>query len=341
MMDSVSTLRPCRHVTNHHSTAAVPLAPGAPGEPDALSGICSVLRTLLYYHIFDFPLTTDELHRLSDRRWRNRDEFDSAVAELVGRGVLRRVGPYCVVGDLAAVERRRRAEVLARTVLPAARRRARLIARFPWVLSVSISGTLSKAVHEADDDVDFFVITQPGRLWLCRASLMAFKKTVLLNSRKLFCVNYLLTSDRLEVPDRNLFTATELAWLHPVVDDGLYRALLEANGWLHDLLPNWSARDEAPEPRPPRTVGPLVERWLGGPLGDRLDEGSRRLISWRNRRRYRALDPERYDQAMRATPEVSKHHPRDFQGAILTRYAALLREAEARWGLLLQREGQA
>lgn len=325
-------------MTNRRDSAAALPDPEAPEAPDIRSGVCSVLRTLLYYHIFRFPLTVDEIYRLSDRPWRDAAAVESAVDALAGLGALTRVGPYCAVGDPAEVERRRRAEARARAVLPAARRRARLIARFPWVESVSISGTLSKAVFEPDDDVDYFVITRPGRLWLCRASLMAFKKAILLNSRKLFCINYFLASDRLEVPDRNLFTAMEIAWLDPVVDGGRYRELLDANRWIHGFLPNWAPRPAAPAPPPARIVGPAIERTLAGAGGDRLDERSRRLFTWRNRRRYRALGPDRFDQAMRAAPEVSKHHPRDFQGRILTRHAELLREAGARWDLPLAGE---
>lgn len=321
--------------------ASAPSPPGRSISPPLgreQSGLCSVVRTLLYYHIFQFPLTADELFRLSDHRWSDRPELERAIEAAVDQGVVVRVGDYHSLGEVGWGERRRRAQARAAAIQPAARRRARLIARFPWVRSVSISGTLSKGIFERDDDVDYFVVTAPGRLWLCRLGLMAFKKLFLFNSRKLFCINYFMAADRLVVPDHNLFTAMEIAWLDPVVDGGLYRDLVDANPWVATFLPNWTARLATSEAPPRRWVAQVCEWALAGALGSWIDERTRRLFSWRNRRRHRNLGP-RLEQAMRAEPGVSKHHPRDFQGHILGRYTQLVEEAQARLGLPLLEEG--
>lgn len=326
----------------HCSPAATSVAGRSVVRPLAEErlGLCSVVRTLVYYHIFQFPLTADELFRLSDRRWLDRGELDRAIEAAVDTGLVLRVGAHHTLGEAALVERRQRAEARALAIQPAARRRARLIARFPWVRSVSISGTLSKGIFEPDDDVDYFVATAPGRLWLCRLGLMAFKKVFLLNSRKLFCINYFMASDRLVVPDRNLFTAMEIAWLDPVVDTGQYRNLIEANSWVAGFLPNWTPRAANCDAPPHRRGASVCERAFAGAPGRWIDERTRRLFSWRNRRRYRDLGQRRLDQTMRAEAGVSKHHPRDFQGHILRRYSQLLEETEVRLGLPLLEVGQ-
>jgi hypothetical protein len=291
--------------------------------------------------MFRFPLTVAELYQLSDWAWRNLTELEAILDELSTRGLVTRSGAHYLIGDPDQVEVRRAREDHATRIMPRAIGRARLIASFPWVRSVSISGTLSKGVFEPGDDVDYFVITSPGRLWMCRLALMGFKKSVLLNSRRLFCVNYLVSSDHLVVPDHNLFTAMEIAWLRPVVDDGLYEAFVAANRWIGDLLPNWSPRATAElvpgESRP----AAVIEKCLAGTLGARGDDFAHRLFSWRNRRRYRELKPSRYDQAMRATKHASKHHPRDFQSRVLERHASLLREFEERFGMPLGEAGAA
>src|SRR4029453_8923510 len=97
-----------------------------------------------------------------------------------------------------------------------------LIASFPYVRCVCISGSLSKKYFDDTTDIDFFVITKPGRLWVCRTFLILFKKLFLLNSKKYFCINYFIDSDNLEIPDQNIFTATELTTLIPMHDYELY-----------------------------------------------------------------------------------------------------------------------
>ena len=73
--------------------------------------------------------------------------------------------------------------------MPKAIKRAKFISKFPYIENVSISGALSKNYYNNDGDIDFFLITQPNRLWIARTLLIIYKKMFLLNSRKYFCVN--------------------------------------------------------------------------------------------------------------------------------------------------------
>jgi hypothetical protein len=313
-----------------------PLTAAAPQGSDLTCEEQGVLRTLIYYHIFDFPLTVEEISRLADVAWADPDACERAVAQLVDRGLASRRGDMVFLGSEDAVIRRRRAEGAAQEILPRARRRARFIAAFPWVRAVAISGTLSKGVHHPGDDVDYFVITAPGRPWLCRVVLMGFKKLFLFNSRRLFCINYLVAEDHLEVPDRNEFTAAEIAWLRPVTGRGSLAAFDRANDWVGAYLPNWvsSSGVQAGCERP-SVVSRAFEALLSNPLGDALERAARRSVRWRNRRRYGGGLQGRFDQAMRATAHHSKHHPRDFQRRVMDRYVAALADFERAYGVVL------
>ena len=68
--------------------------------------------------------------------------------------------------------------------LKIARRMSSLMRRFPFVKAVFISGSLSKNVMPRDGDIDYFIITEPNRLWVCRTFLILFKKIFLFNSHK-------------------------------------------------------------------------------------------------------------------------------------------------------------
>jgi hypothetical protein len=295
----------------------------------------SVLRALLYYDLFRFPLSSNEVHRLATVSM-SRDAALAAIGSVCARGLARRHGEHVLLGGAELVSERAQAEVRAAAVLPLARRRARLIARFPFVRSVAISGSLSKGVFGPHDDVDFFVVTTPGRVFSCRAMLMAFKRIAFLGSHRYFCVNYLMAEDSLALPDRNLFTATEVAWLRPMVGGAHYQALLDANGWVRDVFPNWVPEDTAELAEVPASAAKRgVERLLAGRSGRLLDERVRRAVSARNERRYRDMPRDVFAVAMRAEPAASKHHPGRFQHRTLARFDEAVRGFEARYGTSL------
>jgi len=213
-----------------------------------------------------------------------------------------RDGPWVHHCDPTLIEERMAAENLAARVMPRARRSSRLIARFPFVRGVALSGTISKAVFARGDDVDFFVITAPERLWICRTLLMTFKKVFLLNSRRTFCINYLVTEDHLEIPDHNLFTATEIAWVT-------------------DFLPQWKATTSSrTDSFRPSGLVRTVEALLRGHHGNTLDDRCRTLIERHNLKRYHHLQPTEFSLALRTAKPVSKHHPQSLQSQLLDRF---------------------
>ncbi len=315
-------------VRMHDRQLGVAAAPGR-----VLSGPESaVLRSLLYYEAFGFPLRLAEIERLSNWKWKDVDEVEETVGQLEARALLKRLD-----GDLFGVaeteaELRLEGERGAARALPIARRWCSLIAAFPWVRGVALTGTLSKGVLHKGDDVDFFVVTAPGRVWLCRTVLMLFKKVFLLNSHRWFCINYLVDEDHLEITDRNLFVATEIAWLQPVVGRSVWQRFFEENDWIESFFARWTREDQLANVRSAsRKVG-ILERLMPRRAAEILDDWCRRRIEKRNRRRYGPALGSDYERAMRAQPGVSKHHPGNYQSKVLDRHQARLRAFDREHG---------
>ena len=309
--------------------------------PRADGAFAAVLRTLLYYGIFRFPLRAEEVARLSGFPFARPDDAREVLAGLVARGLAGEKDGLHFVGDPAQVSERHASARRAAATLPRALRRGRLIARFPFVRGVALTGTLSKGAFHEGDDVDFFVVTAKDRVWVCRTLLMLFKKVVLLDSHRFFCVNYLVAEDALAVPDRNVFTATEVAWLRPVSGGSAFDAFFRANSWVSSFLPAWRPPDPAPPEAPKGGLKRLVERLLSGRVGDRLDDRLRIAIARRNRRRYVHLPGREFDVALRAEKSASKHHPNHFQQRVLSRLSEEIRAFESRHGVGLGPGGDA
>jgi hypothetical protein len=200
------------------------------------------------------------------------------------------------------------------------KRYANFISRFPFVESVCISGSCSKGLLEDDGDIDYFIITSPNKLWLCRSILIAFKKIFLFNSKKYFCVNYLVDSNNLEIPDKNIFVATEVRTLVPITNKALFEKFLDTNKWTNDLLPNKQAYNSTflKEEKATKYFFKVVEVLFGGKLGDKLDKKcfDLTLSSWQ--KKFPNFSKEDFDLNLRSRKNVSKHHPRGYQKKVLS-----------------------
>jgi hypothetical protein len=100
-------------------------------------------------------------------------------------------------------------------------------------------GLMAKGYMDEKSDLDFFVVTAPGRLWIARTILVMYKRLFLFNSHKYFCVNYFVDEVHLEIEEKNLFTSTELATVIPLSGATLYGNLMQANPWLRLFFPNY------------------------------------------------------------------------------------------------------
>ncbi|MGL5890528.1 MAG: hypothetical protein ACRC3B_11620, partial [Bacteroidia bacterium] len=155
----------------------------------------AILRTLAYYDVFRFPLKEDELISFGSFGG-HKEDLQRELCALTKSGIIGELRGYYFLADFspAHVEAREVNEIRAAAAVKKVKRFSNLIARFPFVKCVCISGSYSKGVLDRYGDVDYFIIANPGRLWLARTMLILFKKIFLLNSRRYFCINYLIDS---------------------------------------------------------------------------------------------------------------------------------------------------
>ncbi|MBL7775888.1 MAG: hypothetical protein JNK89_07775 [Saprospiraceae bacterium] len=291
----------------------------------------ALLRALWYFEIFKYPLTAAELKQYSQCDDLPPDEILGKLEMLVAEGQAFQFGPYFQSrNEPDWPARRRDFNRRADSYLPIARRMALLIGAFPYVRGVFVSGSLSKRCMPPDGDIDYFIITAPGRLWLARTMLTVFKKLFLFNSHKYFCINYFVDTEHLEIEEKNLFTATEIITLLPLYGREPYERFYRANRWAWDLFPN--ARPY-PTADTPALSFPwfkkLLEHGFAYRLGRWLDRQCMRLTVGYWRRKFRHFDPATFDAALKSRSYVSKHHPLYFQKKVLDAFARRCAESQA------------
>jgi len=287
-----------------------------------------VVRTLLYYDIFNYPLTAPEVFRYLGTNSVTLEDVAGCLRALVRRKIVYDLGElYSVQYDPALAVRRRKGNSLAKEFYPVARKRAELISNFPFVRGVMASGSLSKGYMDESCDLDFFIITAPGRLWICRTLLVLFKRLFLRNSHKYFCVNYFVDAEHLEIEEKNLFTATELATVLPLYGADYYERLIDTNYcWLKTYFPNFTARSCEGIPAYKRTFVQKCFEGIFNAGGGILE----RLLMRLTQRRWDALYKRNYNEkdfriAFKTTLHASKNHPRNFQRCVMEKYDQKIR----------------
>lgn len=278
----------------------------------------AVLSTLLYFEFFSYPLTEEEVWAYSGVKI-DPDAVSAYLNSLCAQGLaFEYEGFFQSVENPDWVAERLACNRRAAQFMPMARRMARFIGAFPFVRSVYVSGSLSKNSIRPDGDIDFFVITAPGRLWLARTLLILFKKILLFNSHKYFCVNYFIDTEHLEIEEKNLFTAMEIVTLLPMYDTGRHDEFMRVNAWARQYYPNFPSRTPAPAQEAQEGLFKLlVERMLSGKVGAWLDARAMRLTVSYWKRKFSHFDPQTFDSALKSRQYVSKHHPLRFQKRVL------------------------
>ncbi len=141
---------------------------------------------------FPYPLQAQEILEFLPGKI-DPGKLHHSLEQLVDEGYIYRHGEfYSLKPEPHLVPRRLKGNEAAHRMMQKAHKFSRLIAAFPFVRCVCISGSLSKGFIDEQGDIDYFIITRPGRLWIARSLLIGFKKVFLLNSRKYFCVNYFI-----------------------------------------------------------------------------------------------------------------------------------------------------
>jgi len=197
----------------------------------------AVLQTLRYFEFFEHALYSEEVHKYLTIK-STRDELSSTLKDLQKIGeIVSKEGLYAL--SQAHIELRLKHIKRNQKMMKAAKRVGAFIHRFPYVRGVYLSGSLSKhGVTGKDDDLDFFIITKAGRVWAAKFLLIAFKKIVLLNSEKYFCINLLMSEEELVLNKKNIYIATEAASLVALTNESLLHAFLAANPWVQKQFPN-------------------------------------------------------------------------------------------------------
>ncbi len=283
----------------------------------------AILKTLIYSDIFDFPLKGWEAHKWLIGEKANLHRIEEGLAKLVkNKKVVEKQGYFSLNGREQLIVGRLRREKTAREFNTTARRVARILKVIPWIKLVGISGGLAIENVSKKDDIDFFVVTDVGRIWISRLMILGLLSALGLRRKRSdnraiaagkICVNMVVDYEHLAQSRQDLYVAHEVLQMRVLWQrDQIYSKYLLDNEWTQDFLPNWTASQKIESLKGYGKWAVARKEFSTFRRGGDLIEYIARQIQLKIMGRPQGL--ERIDEG------AFYFHPLDYQGQVLSEY---------------------
>lgn len=293
----------------------------------------SILKVVAYFNLFNYPVTYGEIKNFIDRPVSDASLTDALHALIANSILYKKNGFYALTPHYTQVERRVAGNAAAATRLKLANKLARFLSWFPFIRGVAVSGSLSKNFAYKGSDIDFFIITAPNRLWVARMFFLSFFYVArLFGIKNWFCLNYFIDTNALEIPEKNIYTAIEIATLMPKQGKELFADFYESNAWVYNYLPNYTPALHSAANDKSIWLKTMIEWMLNKTVGDKLNSLLHRFYK---KRWGKMLAKKKFAKngfqfgSYIAGEHVCKPIPHYFQAKILGRLEDKMKEIDA------------
>jgi len=299
----------------------------------------AILATVTYRDLFDYPVTTVEIHRYLHDIPCDLNEVRTALRDrrFVGEYLETDGNSFALKHREALFELRASREAHAQRLWTKALAHGANLSSLPFVRMVAVTGSLAVDNPGQDADIDFMLVTERGRMWSARLMSKILQLLDLRFSTGDLCVNHLVSTRALELDGPSLYVAHELTQMVPIYGVETYQQLRENNQWTFDYLPNASGPPPVKMSCAPRStlLRRAGERVLGSKLGDCIE-------SWECRRKLHKYNETGFllGRSTPFHPEATGHR-RNVKDAIENAFADRLKGPREKRGNLRLLFGQA
>ncbi len=198
----------------------------------------AILQTITYADVFNYPLTLTELERYLIGMTASDAEVIASSRKLQREAMIKETeGYFTLAGRESLVALRRERARIATGLWPLAFQYGRWLAQVPFVRMVAVTGALSVNNAASEADIDYLLVTEPGRLWLSRLLVVGVVRWAALFGVRL-CPNYIVSERALLFDEQNIYTAHDLAQMVPIAGWEAYLRMRAVNQWVVCFLPN-------------------------------------------------------------------------------------------------------
>src|SRR3989344_3659857 len=303
----------------------------------------SVLATIIYYDIFDYPLTLVEIHKylVNPGRLSNiqggigeikLSDIIDELDRLVDPGIInQKNGFYFLNGRNDLYELRIERDKISARKWKKFLRMAKYLALASYLRGVFASGSMTIDNTTEESDFDVLIIIRSGRLYTCRFFLWAVSSFLGIRRKKhqkiapdKLCFNHYIADDSLYIPHESIFNAQTYASLKPaMIAPGLIDNFYHANLWLNNYVYNF--RPEKEFIRRSVTV-PFIFKFIAESVESvlsllKLDRRIETILRHFQQERIKK-DPVTYSSGGRVifTDQELEFHPYSFERIVINEY---------------------
>ncbi len=220
----------------------------------------SILATLAYFDLFDYPLTIDEIGKylfVETRLIASLQDMESDLSVLINQNKINQKDDlYFLAGRERIVEIRKQRYQISLKKIKKARRVVWWLRFIPWIKAIFIGSSLGFFNAPQKSDIDLFIIVSRGGLWSARFWSVSFLKIFGLrpvsNARheNKFCLSYFVSEDNLnlwstKIHESDIHLIYLLSHYLPLYfEDNLWQNFIKVNNWINQYLPNFSYGSE-------------------------------------------------------------------------------------------------
>lgn len=289
----------------------------------------SILKTLAYFDVFNYPINAKEIRSFLEQPI-NENALNTSLDQLLTDKKIFKLNEfYSLQNEESLIERRIKGNKRAAELLVKAEKISKLLYNFPYVRAVAISGSVSKNFADEHADIDYFIITKADRLWIARTLLHLFKKNPLLKNRnEHYCMNYFVDEADLVIEEKNIYTATELFTIVPMAGNGSLKKFFEANSWSHSFFPNLFLPTAREKKKHSPWYKKFIETLLNNKPGNWLDDYLFRLTTkrWKRKEEEQRLNTKGEKMGLKTGKHFSKPNPIFFHDWFMSKYKNKLNE---------------
>jgi hypothetical protein len=280
----------------------------------------AIARSVLFAALFDYPLSVAQLRQtlIESSLTPSEIELIYARSEPLQEMIEHRQGFFFPRDRRDLVCERRRREARSRVFLDRHRRLLSAICALPYVEMVALSGSIAHLNLDGAGDLDLFIVTRGRHVWSVTVAVVVIAK--LLRRRPTTCANFVLADSALALDQQDLFSASQIIHLKPLVGAEMYRRFVAANPFVSRFYPNFR-------------VSPLTRRRT---ILQRVIRGAKRTVEFVLaapsvavevvcRRAYRAYLTRRSStwdspDQVRLEPDCLKLHTKSHRHSVLSRF---------------------
>lgn len=213
----------------------------------------SIIKTLAYFDIFNYPLTLSELWKYlycPHQKYTLKQLKDILEqSPFLKERLVSIEGFYALKGREHTYLLRKQNNNWADRKFAKVVRLLKIYRFLPFVKMIAVCNSLAYSNARHDSDIDLFVVTSRGKIWLARFWLIFWLRLFNLRpsrqkTRDTFCFSFFVDEDHLDISNirlgqHDIYLTYWVQQLLPIYDpENFYSKFLAANHWQKKYLPN-------------------------------------------------------------------------------------------------------